>query len=114
LVIATVYSQANPIDRVVKMESENPHFRVGFYFKGFSATNQLSPEAVAAKAVARPLTNIVVLETREVFIPMKGFENVPNINNYTAVLLKDQSKNIVVLMQYDPVARRWSYRNYKE
>ncbi|MEI7732724.1 MAG: hypothetical protein WCO56_24340 [Verrucomicrobiota bacterium] len=113
LVAAFGCTPTDPIDQVVKMESKNPGFRRGMYFRGFRTTNQLSLEVVAAKAVGASLTNIVLLEKRQVFIPMKGFEHVPGINDYTAVLLKNGSKRIVLLLQNNPGSQSWSYRSYK-
>jgi hypothetical protein len=107
------YPPHDPIDDIVEKESANPGFRTGMYFKAIPDTQPLSPEAVAARAVHQPLTNVFILETKEVVIPMKGFEDVPFIHNYTAVLLRDKSRRFVVLTQHYSTEQRWLFRRYE-
>ena len=91
----------DPIDRIVKEESANPHFP-----SGLTSIIQLPAAAPVAQVTAEALglaeTNITILETRQVHISY-GDENKlvpPESLSYIAVLVDTGSGRKVVLLQF--------------
>ena len=94
-------SREDPIDRIVKQDSADPHFPSGLVMAiRLPATAPVIE--VTSNALGRSLTNITILETRQVHI--SGWEDdklAPSeVFEYTAVLVSTSSGRKVVLLQF--------------
>lgn len=91
---------SDPIDRLVKKMSSDPLFQMGMY-RPIVLPVTASPAQVASTALGESLTNVVVVETRQVLISYDNqFELAPETTKYTAVVVNTKSGRKIVLIQY--------------
>ena len=88
----------DPISRIVKTESANEYFGNGMYML-IQLPASASASEVASRALGVSVTNITVLETRQVQIPT-GSKLPPEFVGYTAALVDTGSSRKVVLLQF--------------
>lgn len=99
----------DPIDRIVKEDSANPHFPSGM-FMHITLPATASVGGVAARALGLAETNITILETRLVHISYGDEDKLapPERGSYTAVLVNTSSGRKVVLLQFEQSIGWWS------
>ena len=93
----------DPIDRIVKKDSANEYFPNGMFIP--IHLPETAPIAeVASRALGQSITNVTVLDTRQVHISYgdadKLFPQRIRDFNYTAVLVDSSSGQKVVLLQF--------------
>ena len=98
VVIMTGCGHQDPIDRIVKQASANPHFSDGMFHP-----LRLPETASPTQVVTRIEGKLPILEIRQVFIPDTDESRLfPEATSYTAVLMKFGDGRRVVLIKPSP------------
>jgi hypothetical protein len=107
----------DPIDRIVKEDSADPHFPSGM-FMPIRLPATASVGEVAARALGLAETNITILESRQVHISYGDEDKLVPLErvSYTAVLVDTSSGRKVVLLQFQQDSHHppggWWSRDY--